>query len=152
MKNRKIKNKINTTFSTWTKLVSDVRQGSGLGPLLFSFYLNYLFLFLDISICNIADDAMPFVCDQALESVLQILQRSLEITIFWFSNNYMKLNTDNFHLLISEPKHKQTWAEIGEDKIWESSGTKLLGEAIDNNLNFDSHIANIISKPIKSLV
>lgn len=64
----------------------------------------------------------------------------------------MKLNTDNFHLLISEPKHKQTWAEIGEDKIWESSGTKLLGEAIDNNLNFDSHIANIISKPIKSLV
>ena len=111
LKNRKIKSKINTTFSTWTELVSDVRQGSGLGPLLFSFYLNYLFLFLDISICNIADDAMPFVCDQALETVLQILQRSLEITIFWFSNNYMKLNTDNFHLLISGPKHQQMWAE-----------------------------------------
>ena len=43
----------------------------------------------------------------------------------------MKLNTDIFHLLISEPKHKQTWAEIEEDKIWESSDTKLLGKTID---------------------
>ena len=75
MKNRKQRVKINTTFSTWTDPINGVPQGSVLDPLLFNNYLNDLFFLLqDISACSFADDTTPFVCDETLESVLDILE------------------------------------------------------------------------------
>ena len=49
----------------------------------------------------------------------------------------MKLNTDKRHLIVSGYKHEQTWAKIGNNKIWESSDVKLLGVTIGNELKFD---------------
>ena len=74
LKNRKQRVKINTTFSTWTDLISGVPQEPVLGSLLFNIYLNDLFFFLQgINFCNFADDTTPFVCDGTLESVLDKL-------------------------------------------------------------------------------
>ena len=55
LKKRKQRVKINTTFSTWTDLISGVPQGSVLNSLLFNICLNDLFFSLqDINICNFA--------------------------------------------------------------------------------------------------
>ena len=37
--------------------------------------------------------------------------------IIWFENNYMKLNTDKCHLLISGSKAEHIWGNVGDKKI-----------------------------------
>ena len=95
------------TFSTWTGQIIGVLQGSVLGPLLFNIYLNDLYVFLqDINICNFADDTTLFVRVKTFESVLDNLEGISKLAIFWFENNYMKLNTDKCHLLFSQIKYE----------------------------------------------
>ena len=59
----------------------------------------------------------------------------------------MKLNQDKCHLLVSGHKHETVWGKIGETKIWESNKQKLLGVAIDRNLNFDEYVFDLCKKP-----
>ena len=152
LSNRKQRVKINNTFSSWTDLIQGVPQGSVHRPLLFNIYLNDLFFSLkNINVCNFADDTTPYVCDKSIETVLKLLEENCEIALCWFENNYMKLNTDKCHLIVSGYKHEQMWAKIGNDKIWESSDVKLLGVTIDNELKFDKHVSKICSKANRKL-
>ena len=40
-----------------------------------------------------------------------------QIAIDWFQNNYMKMNFDKCHLLVTGHKFEQTWAKTGTDFI-----------------------------------
>ena len=144
--------KINTTFSSWIQLLQGVPQGSVLGPMLFNIYINDMFFALnEIDICNFADDTTPYVCDSNLKSVLEKLEHNSELAIAWFEMNYMKLNTDKCHLLISGNKNEYMWAKLDEDIVWESNDVELLGVTIDNNLRFDKHVSNICLKANRKL-
>ena len=104
-----------------------------------------------IDICNFADDATPYVCVLNLKTVLETLEHNSEIAIAWFETNYMKLNTDKGHLLISDSKNEQMWAKLDRDIVWESNDVKLLGITLDSNLKFDKHVYNICSKTNRKL-
>ena len=144
LKNRWQRAKINTSFSTWSELLTGVPQGSVLGPLLFNIYINDLFWFIDYcDICNFADDTTPYTCDQKLAVVLQKLEHDSLNAIEWFKNNYMKLNEDKCHLIIAGHKYENTWAMIGDSRIWETQRQKLLGVHIDNQLSFKYHTSQL---------
>ena len=82
-----------------------------LGPLLFNIYLNNLFFTLkNIDVCNFADNTTPYVCDESIKNALWLLEENTELALCWFENNYMKLNTDKCHLIVSGYKHEQVWA------------------------------------------
>ena len=63
----------------------------------------------------------------------------------------MKLNQDKCHLLVSGYKHENVWAQIGDEKIWESNKQKLLGLQIDRNLHFNEYVPLLCKKAGKKL-
>ena len=58
--------------------------------------------------------------------VAKILQKLAisDLAIDWSENNYMKLNTDKCHLLMS--KYERFEAQMSKDKIWKDNEVKLL--------------------------
>ena len=60
LSNRFQRVRVDSDFSTWTKILTGVPQGSIIGPDLYNFNSNDLFLFLTLDICNFADDNSPF--------------------------------------------------------------------------------------------
>ena len=92
-------------FSSWTQLFQGVPEESVFGPILFNVYINDIFFALKgIDICNFAGYITPY---WNLKSVLETLEHISELATAWFEMNYMKLNTDKCHLLISGNKSEQ---------------------------------------------
>ena len=144
--------KVNSSFSTWSELLQGVPQGSLLGPILFNIYLNDLFYLTEMTqVRNFADDTTFCVCDKDLNILINRLEDDTSLAVEWFENNFMKLNQEKCHLLVSGHKHETVWAKIGETKIWESNKQKLLGVVIDRNLNFDECVFDLCKKAGRKL-
>ena len=72
-------------------------------------------------VCNFADGTTFFVCDEDLNSLIKRLEHDSLLSIEWFQNNNVKLNQDKCHLLVSGYNHRNVWAQIGDEIIWESN-------------------------------
>ena len=144
--------KIDSSFSSWTELLQVVSRGSVLGPLLFNIYLNdLLFALKDVEVCNFADGTTPFACDLKLNTALTKPEENSAIALTWFETNYMKLNSDKCHLLVSGHHYEEMFVSNGKDIIWESKTVKLLEITIDKELKFDKHINQVCSMANKKL-
>ena len=86
------------------------------------------------------------MCHKYLEELVKNFERNTELAIHWFEDNYMRLNTNKCHLLISDYKYEHQWDQIGKDMVREENEVKLLGITKENELKFDSHFLNICSK------
>ena len=115
------------SFSSWSELRLEVPKGSVLGPLFFNIYLNDLFYLTECTnVCSYANGITFHACDSDLKDLITRLEHKSLLDIEWFQANYMKLNEEECHLLISGHKHELLWANIGRSKIWEGEKQNFL--------------------------
>ena len=153
LENRHQRVKINGSFGTYKQLFLGVPQGSALGPLFFNIYINDLLLSLmDTDICNNADETTLYACDKNLNNVIARLENDSSITIQWFADNFMKLNTNKCHLLIlGKSSYQQVKYNVGDSIIENSEEDRLLGVVIDKKLSFETHISKLFKKACSKL-
>ena len=90
-----------------SELLQGVPQGSVLGPIIFNIYLNYLFYLTEMTqVCNFADDTTFYVCDKDLNILINRLEHDTSLAVERFEHNFIKLNQDKCHLLVSGHKHE----------------------------------------------
>ena len=65
------------------------------------------------------------------------------ILVEWFRDNFLRLNADNYNLIVSGYKWKAMYASVGDALLSELNSVKLLGFFIDSTLNFDKQLQTI---------
>ena len=136
------------TYSRFIRVSSGVPQGSHLGPVLFSLFMNDLpSAIVDANILMFADDVKLYVTyDDPVGHLL--LQGDLDRFFSWCSINLMELNLKKCkHMIFSRSK-----VYFDEDYLLDGSILDCvssivdLGILLDRKLSFDSHISTMINK------
>ena len=78
LNNRKQTVKINSSFSSFQKIISGVPQGSLVGPLFFNIFLTYIFLFCLTEIASYADENTPYATGVCLEKTFAKSRNSIK--------------------------------------------------------------------------
>ena len=93
----------------------------------------------------LTSDAMFEFCVNKIEGITFLYLKQMDL-IRWFQDNYLKMNEDKCHLLITNQEEESKIAHIGDEIIKNSQSNKLLGITIDNEINFNKHVSTLCKK------
>ena len=126
LSNRKQRTKIDDNYSSWSKILFGVPQGSNFGPLLFNIFLtNLFFVVKDIDIESYADGSTPIIVENNIDNIIAALEQVSDALFNLFKNNRLKTNVDKCRVLVRT--NKPVGIKIGDYTIDNREFEKLLG-------------------------
>ena len=126
--------KIGSAFSSYLEILRGVPQGSILGPILFSIFINDLIFFIqETEVCNFADDSTIYSCSLNYKAAAHKLSNDTYIVLNWFKVNSMVANPGKFQIkfLGSKIDNSKITCAIENKQIKCKREVKLLGITID---------------------
>ena len=146
---------VGSSKSDWRQIKRGVPQGSTLGPLLFSVFINDIFFMkTDCSIFNYADDNCLSLTGTTTAYIENTLAKETEIIKKGFKENSLEANPTKFQsMLIPSKQEKETDLSlvIGGIEIDHANNIKVLGIIIDQCLKFNKYMSDICSKASRQL-
>ena len=145
--NRKQRVSMNSNFSSWQEIIVGVPQDSISEPLLFSIFVNDLFLSVSSSnLSNYADDNTLYISGYNLNKVKEVLLNYLNKVTEWLFENYIVLNAGKCHFMYLGKNIEHETFTFKDTIMNNNKEEKLLGVIIDNRLTFSSHMRELCKK------
>ena len=135
--------------------IGRVPQGSILGPMLFSLYINDLPNYLDAtSVSLYADDTALYYGSKSYLDIILTLRIELETINQWLFPNKLTLNVRKTKFMVCGSKNKlklvyDTPLHMNNEIIEQVKTFKYLGLISDPELNFETHISYTYKKATK---
>jgi hypothetical protein len=154
LENRQHLVSINQNNSMYLEQKYGVPQGSILGPLLFSLYINDLPLHVTDSSCEMfADDTTLHTKESKIETLTDKLQTTLNQMVTWSDQNHMALNPKKTKCMLittSKKRHNLLHSSLNlflkNDQIQEVDSHLILGITIQNNLSWSNYLEDLSSR------
>ena len=151
--------RIGTSLSDPLTVTHGVPQGSILGPLLFTLYMNDLPTVIKFSIIkSYVDDTKIYLscASKDIHSCLNQVTQDLERFAAWCCANYLLINPDKTKLVFFGTRQlvsklPDVSVPFLRQKLIPESSTKDLGVILDSSLTFSSHISSLSSSLLSSL-
>ena len=138
--------------SEWGQLHAGVPQGSVLGPLLFTIYINDLVDVVNCPIKMFADDTSLYVTVDNPDEGARSLNTNLENLRKWSIQWLVKFNPEKTKSLVISNRNLVHPPLVFDNKIVdEVTEHKHLGVIFNSKLNWNSHINSILQSIAKSL-
>ena len=143
--------KIGSKLSLYQLITCGVPQGSILGPILFSIYINDLAFNCHLSTPYIfADDGALFFEDTCRKSYLAIKIELMTITK-WLRANKLSLNAEKTNFMVFDNVSDTNSINTEGCDINEIKSVKYLGLILDHRLRFDLHVDHVKKKVLKRI-
>jgi len=141
---------VNNQASELLPIRHGVPQGSVLGPLLFSVYVNDLPCFIKCNCEMFADDTTLFCSDSDSSRLTSKLQYSIDRLIIWTQLNHMSLNAQKTKCMYVSARQKRQKMNdrfqpllLNNGIVEEVDSHKILGVTMDKNMTWTDHIMSL---------
>ena len=146
--NRKQYVHANNFNSSSRTVIYGVPQGSILGPICFSLFINDLPLAVEEDVVLFADDAAFIITGQTLEGLYRKIRKMFSDLSSYLNMNKLVPNSRKSKLMMFRSRMTPDLPNIyfgGEEIEWVNE-FKYLGVTITSNMNFSKHIDNVTVK------